>query len=86
MEKRFLGAPSTLKGFFVGTIMIIRLNGQDFPLQEGTSIRQLLEQLKVNSDMAAVEVNLKVVPKGAQATTYLQEGDKVEVIRFVGGG
>lgn len=62
------------------------MNGQNYTLHEGASLRHLLEQLKLNIDMVAVEVNLRVVPKAALTTTFLQEGDKVEVVHFVGGG
>jgi len=34
----------------------------------------------------AVERNLEVVPKSTYADVILQEGDKLEIIHFIGGG
>jgi sulfur carrier protein len=64
----------------------LTLNGEARELPQGTTVAGLLEMLRANAGPVAVEVNLKVVPKKDHGTTLLREGDKVEVVSFVGGG
>lgn len=53
---------------------------------EGLSVSQLLAHLGVKTEAVAVAVNLEVVPRGQHATHSLCDGDRVEVVRAVGGG
>ncbi len=55
-------------------------------MQEGASLRDLLDELAIGTRGVAVELNREIVPKGSHDTTVLKEGDKVEVIQMVGGG
>jgi len=64
----------------------IIFNGVKKEIREKCSISKLLEQLQVDRKEVAVERNLKVVQKSDFDTTYLENGDQVEVVRFVGGG
>ncbi len=66
--------------------MLIRLNGQDQTIRDGTTVMELLGQLKIEGDRVAVEVNLMVVPRARMAGLSLKEGDEVEIVQFVGGG
>ena len=66
--------------------MILRVNGEPLEVSESISLRALLEQLKVPVDGVAVAVNQEVVPRSAQVQRILLEGERVEVIRAVGGG
>ena len=46
----------------------------------------LLQKLEVTSEKVAVELNLEILPKGEYASRELADGDRVEVVAFVGGG
>lgn len=64
----------------------ITVNGAASELPRGTTLGRLLADLSVIADRVAVEVNLSVVDRGAFATTTIEEGDRVEIVNFVGGG
>lgn len=66
--------------------MKITVNGSEREVDEGTTIAQLIEQLKLRTDRIATERNLDVVPKARYAETRLADGDKLEIVTFVGGG
>ena len=62
------------------------LNGQAKPWPEEGSVKVLLESLGATGLGVAVELNGRVVPRGEHAMTMLRAGDRVEVVRLVGGG
>lgn len=64
----------------------VTLNGEARTLAAGTTVAALLEQLGVRTALVAVERNRAIVPKDAFASTVLAAGDRVEVLRLVGGG
>ncbi len=66
--------------------MIIQLNGEQQDIQAGMSVATLLRQLEIRLDQVAVEVNLEIMDKGGFETRLLQDGDRVEVMSFIGGG
>lgn len=66
--------------------MQLFINGQKQELKPDTRISDLLKQLQINSGAVAVELNLAIVPKNQFENTVLKEGDKLEIISFVGGG
>ncbi|MEO1751033.1 sulfur carrier protein ThiS [Thiofaba sp. EF100] len=66
--------------------MNIILNGASHAIEDGASIATLIEQLGLVGQRLAVEVNGEIVPRGEHAAHLLREGDKVEVVRAIGGG
>ena len=66
--------------------MKARVNGADRELAEGTTVAALLAELGLNVDGVAVAINLDVVPRGQHAERAIADGDRVEIIRAVGGG
>jgi sulfur carrier protein len=64
----------------------IKLNGEPRELPDGTTVTELLAQLKLDSRFLAVERNRQLVPRTEHAACRLQEGDEVEVVTLVGGG
>ena len=70
--------------FFV--FMRLILNGENFETSKAGTVRELLDELKIISGRVAVEVNLKILRKADYETYKLSEGDKIEIVNFVGGG
>jgi thiamine biosynthesis protein ThiS len=66
--------------------MRIKLNGRDHELADAVSLALLVEQLGLDMRKVAVERNLEIVPRSAYAATILSDGDRLEVVNFVGGG
>jgi thiamine biosynthesis protein ThiS len=65
------------------------LNGQsrEFPqLAPGANLQDLIAALNLKGDRVAVEHNGTIVPRAEWAQTVLNEGDRLEVVHFVGGG
>jgi len=63
----------------------IILNGESRELAAGTTLAALIETLKLSGRLAA-ECNGEIVPRSAHATTVLVDGDRVEIVRAIGGG
>jgi thiamine biosynthesis protein ThiS len=66
--------------------MKLTVNGEPRTVDEGTTVRGLIEALGLGSGPVAVERNGDVVPRKEHLTTPLREGDVVEIVHFVGGG
>ncbi|MBK8199169.1 MAG: sulfur carrier protein ThiS [Acidobacteria bacterium] len=70
--------------------MKITLNGETLEIAGGTTVAMLVEQLAAQAGRdprgVAVERNLEIVPKSEHALTTLAEGDRIELVQFVGGG
>ncbi|MCC6464510.1 MAG: sulfur carrier protein ThiS [Planctomycetes bacterium] len=66
--------------------MQITVNSQPREVPEGTTLARLVEDLGLRRDRIAAERNLKVVPKAQYEATALREGDRLEIVTFVGGG
>ena len=69
--------------------MKLQINGEerDFSGSSAPStLAALIETLGMKSDRVAVELNLDIVPRDRWADTQLHEGDRLEIVHFVGGG
>jgi sulfur carrier protein len=66
--------------------MVVSVNGKSLELPEGLSVDGLLEHLKVKREYTAVALNREIMPKTQYADTQLKDGDKVEIVRPMGGG
>jgi len=68
--------------------LTIVLNGQNrtFALESSRSIEGLVEELGLKGDRIAIEQNGEIVPRSEWPQTDLQEGDRLELVHFVGGG
>lgn len=64
----------------------IIVNGEEKIFEEGVTIFKLLNELNVKPQGIAVELNLEISPKGKYGETVLKNGDKIEIVRMVGGG
>lgn len=66
--------------------MKLWINGEAREVPDGIDIRTLLERLELASERVAVEVNTHVVRKVRHGDHRLADGDRVEIVTFVGGG
>ncbi|PYN78952.1 MAG: thiamine biosynthesis protein ThiS [Candidatus Rokuibacteriota bacterium] len=66
--------------------MKIMVNGNPMVVEAGITVDGLLDVLGVNRRFTAVAVNREVTPKSEYASVKLWEGDKVEIVRPMGGG
>jgi thiamine biosynthesis protein ThiS len=66
--------------------MLLTLNGKESIRTGAKTLNDLIEELDLKPEGVAAEVNLKVISKRDYANTRLRDGDKVEIVNFVGGG
>ena len=67
--------------------MKLHINGEQKVVDpEVANLRRLLEELAINPNSVLVEHNEGVIPRGSLETVRLREGDRVEIVHFVGGG
>lgn len=66
--------------------MNVTVNGDEKQIAQGTTISGLLEILEVKPERLAVEVNRRIVRRTNWGSTALAEGDRIEIVNFVGGG
>lgn len=64
----------------------IQVNGEPREISGGITVAGLLRELNIKSDRVAVELNLEIMERQAFETRYLQEGDRLEILSFIGGG
>lgn len=66
--------------------MKLVINGDDREFVAISTVSTLLLQLNMKPDRVAVELNRELLPRDRWAATQLQDGDKLEIVHFVGGG
>lgn len=66
--------------------MTLHLNGEQREVPEGLNLAGLVEWLELPADRVAIERNLEVVKRAHWSNTQLQNGDRLEIVRMVGGG
>lgn len=66
--------------------MQIVLNGDPVSTADGATVETLLQQLGISRERVAVELNADIVPKADYEKQLVSDGDKIEIVHFVGGG
>lgn len=66
--------------------MRLLLNGDERDVAEVSSVADLVAALGLDSRKVAVERNLEIVPRSTYADTALADGDRIEIVTFIGGG
>ena len=66
--------------------LTITLNGERFELDQPMSVTSLLAQLEIDPRRVAVEHNLAILKRHTFPEVMVGEGDRVEIVNFVGGG
>ena len=66
--------------------MKVQVNGDDYEVEVGSTLAHLLGRLELGRVRIAVERNFEIVPRDKYDATVLKDGDRLEVVTFVGGG
>lgn len=66
--------------------MNIYINGESQSIETPITIEALVARQSLAQSQIAVEINGAIVPRSTYAGTLVAEGDKVEIVRFIGGG
>ncbi len=66
--------------------MLITLNGEPFEIDQPLSVADLLARLAIDARRVAVEHNLEILRRNLFADTLVHDGDRIEIVNFVGGG
>ena len=64
----------------------IQLNGDPHEITDGTNLNELLNELKIQKNKVAIEVNGEIVERKKYPSLILNRNDKVEIVHFIGGG
>jgi thiamine biosynthesis protein ThiS len=66
--------------------MKLWVNGEERTIGEVTDVAGLVAALGLDGRKVAVERNLEIVPRSTYAQTPVGEGDRIEIVHFIGGG
>jgi len=66
--------------------MNLTINGEERTYDRSLTISELLKDLELDGEKVALERNLEIVPRSEYNETRLQDGDKLEIVHFIGGG
>ena len=64
----------------------VSINAESKEIPENLNIPQLLNFLKLKDDLLVVELNQEVVMRADWETSIVGEGDKLEIVKAIGGG
>jgi len=64
----------------------LTVNGEERAFGELDNLAALVAHLGLDARKVAVERNLRIVPRSVHAATVLAEGDRIEIVHFIGGG
>ena len=64
----------------------IKINGEERSFASPASVADLVRALGLDSTKVAVELNLEIVPRSVYEKTMVKEGDRLEIVQFIGGG
>jgi len=66
--------------------MKLLINGDEKTFDSPLTLAALVDTLGMKSDRVAVELNRDIAPRATWAEIQLKEGDRLEIVHFVGGG
>ncbi len=66
--------------------MVVVINGKETEIADGLSVLGLLESRQLTPETVVVELNKNIVPSDVFGAIDLNDGDHLEILRFVGGG
>lgn len=66
--------------------MHVEINGERREVEDEITVRELIEKLSLAPERLAIELNRQVLRRASWPNTHLKDGDRVEIVHFVGGG
>ena len=66
--------------------MRLTINGETRELPPVQTVSDLIAALSLDTRKVAVERNLEIVPRSLHADTPVADGDRIEIVHFIGGG
>lgn len=66
--------------------MMVTVNGENVRIPEGTTAEGIVTLMGMDPLRVAVEIDGEICPRGSRASTILKEGQRLELVGFVGGG
>jgi len=70
----------------LGSSMKLWINGEARTVDQVADVAGLVAVLGLDSRKVAVERNLEIVPRSTYGATALMDGDRIEIVHFIGGG
>ena len=67
-------------------LMNLIINGAPRTFDAVSNVAELIDKLAIKGDRVAVELNREIVPRAQWPSSALKDGDKLEIVHFVGGG
>jgi thiazole synthase/sulfur carrier protein len=67
-------------------VMTLTINGEQRAFGALSNLAALVAELGLDARKVAVERNLEIVPRSAYAETGIADGDRIEIVHFIGGG
>jgi thiamine biosynthesis protein ThiS len=64
----------------------LTVNGEQRQIRAASNISALVASLGLDPRKVAIERNLAIVPRSSWPDTLLADGDRIEIVHFVGGG
>jgi sulfur carrier protein len=64
----------------------LTINGEEREFAPLANVAELIEQLGMKADRVAIELNRDIVPRVRWPETPIRDGDRLEIVHFVGGG
>lgn len=68
------------------TPIAIQVNGAAREVAPGTTLLRVIEEMNLDRELVAVEVNRELVPRRELDRRAVDSGDQIEIVEFVGGG
>ena len=66
--------------------LTVRLNGEKKIFQSSLTLAELLKNLSISREKVVIEHNMEIIPKDSLDSRRIQDGDRIEIVHFVGGG
>jgi len=66
--------------------MTVTINGERSDIPDGLNVAALLDHLGMSSGRVAIERNEQVIPRDTWKQALIEDGDRLELVTFVGGG
>ena len=80
------GKRRIIKSIMKGGENLIKVNGKEIKYTSGMTVQDLVTSLSYSASRIAVERLGEIIPKKNYADTLINDGDKIEIVCFMGGG